>query len=130
VGVLFNFGIQVSWAMSTLTNIAASFTTIFVYSLFDQPKGKSEEKISKFFEQLKTPIREEIEVKTEGPSPFFIVGIITMLLGGLLAFISIAKVPVMDRVINLSVGASLFFIGCFLYRKSHKIKKVRMGREP
>jgi len=44
--------------------------TIFVYSLFDQPKGKSKEMVSKFFKQLKTPVKEEIEVKTGGHQPF------------------------------------------------------------
>lgn len=129
VGILFNFGIRVSWAMSTVINIAASFVTIFVYSLFDQPKGKSKEMVSKFFKQLKTPVKEEIEVKTGGPSPFFIVGVITMVIGGLLAFICIAQAPVIDRVINLGVGGTLFLIGYIMYRKSGKIKRVKMGRE-
>jgi len=114
--------------MSTVINIAASFVTIFVYSLFDQPKGKSEEMVSKFFKQLKTLVKEEIEVKTGGPSTFFIVGV-TMVIGGLLAFICIAQAPVIDRVGNLGVGGTLFLIGYIMYRKSGKIKRVKMGRE-
>lgn len=120
VGILFNFGIQTSWAIATLSNIVASFTTIFVCSLFDQPKGKNEERVSKFFEQLKTPIKEEIKAKTEEPSPFFIVGIITMVIGGLLAFICIARAPLMERLLNLGIGAGLFLIGYIMFRKSDK----------
>jgi len=129
VGILLNFGIQISWAMATLINIVASFATIFVYSLFDRPKGKSKERIDRFFKQLKTPIKEEIEIKIGGPSPFYIVGIITMVIGGLLALICIAKAPVVDRIINLGIGASLLLIGYIMYRKSSRIRKAKMGGE-
>ena len=112
-------------AMSILVSVAATLLAMYVTSWFERPEASECREIAAFFEQLERPIaEEEVPAKTveEGervPSPFYIVGLMTMGIGGVLVTIGLWTLGGgFGPEINIAVGGGLGVLGYSMFRRS------------
>lgn len=94
-------------------------TALYLFSyLFAKETMEDKRVVDKFFRRLATPIDISTEVYGAGKrqvSTFPVVGIITMIIGGLICLLIFGPFPKADIPINLGMGGLLLAIGFLMY---------------
>lgn len=111
-GLMFGAGLSYQWyaAGSIVTSIAA----YVIVSELTPPTASRRQSIQAFFDRLSRPVDPPLTPTTGPPSPFGIVGVVTLGLGGALAFIGLANRQLGDRILCGALGGALAMLGAAL----------------
>lgn len=116
-------GISATWitfdfqAYTIFTNIAVSVLAMVVCSMFEKRTPADEAKISDFFARMSVPIETtgEFQPSLKLPSPYYIIGLVLMGVGVLLAGVGLFQPTRLGLQIVMAAAAALLITGALIY---------------
>jgi hypothetical protein len=116
-------GISATWitfdfqAYSIFTNMAVTVLAMVVYSMFERRSPADEAKIGDFFARMSVPIEAtgEFQPSRKLPSPYYIIGMVMMGVGVLLAGVGLFQPTRLGLQIVMAAAASQLITGALIY---------------
>jgi Na+/proline symporter len=111
--ISFQFG-----AYAIFINVGVTVLAMVLWTLFERRDAAETARIEAFFARLAAPVEAPAAPAPgrEVPSPFFIIGLVVMGIGGMLLLVALVAPDATGRWINLGAGLALGVIGGLLYR--------------
>jgi len=108
-GLMFGAGLDYTWYAAG--SIGTSIAAYLIVSELTPLDASRRQKVEAFFDRLSRPAEPPARSTSDAPSPFGIVGVVTLGLGVALALAGLANQQPVDRVLCGAVGGALALLG-------------------
>ncbi|MFC2076368.1 sodium:solute symporter family protein [candidate division KSB1 bacterium] len=125
-GIVLNFVVGASWGIATLGNAAVCVAVMSLSGWLFPMKGEGKTRVDKFFERITSPLpKAEVRGKSEdGPSPFYITGVVCLATGISLVPLSLIPQSSLNSSLTLSAAAVLMGLGYLMWRSHRRSSRV------